>query len=131
MLCYINPFLRIVDNVHLCIVIVSFAIALSLRNKCWAISTGITAFNYYITFVTRCDIFAMDTAQIWRYVIWISWEALWMTVIYFAWQKKLVYQLQAVAVILLGLAGNLLQVFRFIDLHYFGLAYSTSIYPIM
>jgi hypothetical protein len=131
MQCDINPFLRMVDNYHLCIIIFSFAIALSFRNKRWAVLTGITAFNYYITYVTLCDILIWDTSKIWRYVIWIGWEALWMTVVYVVWQRKLAYQYQAVAVILLGLAGNLLQVFRFIDRHYFELAYSTPIYTTM
>lgn len=131
MQCDYNPFLRMVDNYHLCIIIITFALAFSIRNKHWAVLTGITAINYYVAFITVCDVVSFDDEKVWRYVIWISWEAIWMTVIYVLWQRKLVYQYQAVAVILLGLAGNLLQVFRFIDRHYFELAYSTPIYTTM
>lgn len=131
MKCNLNPFLLMVDNYHLCLIIIAFAMALSLRDTRWAVITGIVAFNYYMTFVTICDLYAFDTEKVWRYVIWVGWETLWLAVVYVVWNKRLVYPYQAFAVIFLGCAGNFLQVFRFIDRHYFELAYSTSIYKVM
>ncbi len=132
--CKFNPFLDFlhsVDNYHLCTIIISFALALFFKNKRWAILTGVTTFFYYIGYITLCDVIKLDTDKVWRYAVWAGWDALWMLVVFKTWDKKLVYQYQAVAAVILGFAGVCLQAFRHIDRHYFELAYSTSIYQTM
>ena len=129
--CKLNPFLSLVDSYHLCLVIISFGLALSLKDKRWALVTGITACNYYMTFSTMCYFAYFDEAKIWRYFIWVGWEALCITIMYIALHKRLVFQRQAFAIMLIGFAGICLQIYRFIDRHYFDLAYSTSIYEAM
>ncbi|MFT4924114.1 MAG: hypothetical protein ACI8WB_000192 [Phenylobacterium sp.] len=131
MQCDLNPFLRATDNYHLCVLIIAFALALSAKNRNWVILTGITTFFYYIGFSTACDVRLFDTNGVWRHVIWVLWNVLYMAVIYTAWTKKLIYQYQAGGAIFLSLCGDLLQVFRFIDYHYFELVHSTNIYQTM
>ena len=129
--CEFNPFLRMVDNYHLCLLIIAFGFSLSLGNRKWAVLTGITACFYYLGYATSCEIVDWDTDKIWRYIIWLGLDFIWMITIYIAWKKNRIYQYQAAGAIFLGACSVVLQSFRFIDRHYLDLAYSTSIYTTM
>jgi hypothetical protein len=126
--CFENPIFRLAGQYHLILVIVSFCLALLCKNVKWALFSGVCSLFYFLVFSYHCEIKAIDPNLTLRYVIWCGWTMLCCGVIYFLLQRKLVYQKQAVLLIVISTIEVTLQLLRFVDRHYFDLTFTGSFY---
>ncbi|PCK31658.1 hypothetical protein CEX98_11090, partial [Pseudoalteromonas piscicida] len=98
------------------------------RNTKWSLFTGVYSLFYLTVWSFHCEIKAIDPQLQWRYLIWCGWTLLCCLVMYYFFIKKWIYQKQAIALLIFSTLEIGLQIFRYVDRHYFDLGYSQLIY---
>ncbi|KJZ03260.1 hypothetical protein TW73_08910 [Pseudoalteromonas piscicida] len=126
--CVDNSFLRLVDQFHFMVVLVSLAFAAIAKDKKWVVFTAVVAFFYFLSVHFHCEIKANDPEFIWRYVIWCVLACLAGLVTFILKSMGRVYFAQALMFIVLSALEAILQSFRMIDIHFFNNQYSSLLY---
>jgi hypothetical protein len=120
--------LQLVDQANLLICFTGFLAAIIFKDKRWALYSGITVLFYLALVYFHCEIKAFDTEYLYRYLIWASSDLVWICLLYFLWDRGYIYDNQYFVSLVVILAVEALQGFRFIDRHFFDLQYSTQAY---
>lgn len=123
-----TEFLTLAERYSFYTCVVALFISCVLRDNKWRLFNLITCLSFAIAYVLDDSVKSQDPDKTWRYVFWVLNDSVWYGLIYVFWQRGKIYDHQAVIAGLVALALILLNGLRFIDRHFFELAFTTSFY---
>lgn len=121
-------FLQLVEQANFLLCFSGFVAAFIYQDKKWCLFSGLTSASYFLMVYFHCDIKLIDPEMIYRYVIWICNDLIWIAALYILWKKGLVYGSQFSIALAATLVMELLQVGRYFDRHFFDLQFTNEIY---
>lgn len=117
--CFVSFDLLILSNFYLAAYAVLFGVAVTLRSwRCAALF--FLTFSFYLAVkIMHCPIKAFDTERVWRYLIWTTFDLLYLCTVYcLLVRKRLVKQYLFLGILLMHLFAWALHLIRFFDVHY-------------
>lgn len=120
--------LQLVDQWNFIVCATSVIAAILFNDKRWFVFSIITVVAYINAVYFHCDIKIFDSGYIYRYAFWALNDLIWILFLFIMWNKGNIYHHQYAVAIIIAVLVECTQLFRFIDRHFFELAYSSEFY---